>query len=180
MKIQTSRFGALDVQDADLIQITEGLLGFETLKRFFIVDPADETLVLWLQSADQADVAFPILEPKLFKHDYKVRLSANELRALKMDSITKKEALVYCVLTIPEDVTKLTANMKAPVVINADERVGRQVVLQENDYNVKASIYRELVAVMLSMAQSRTKMPQESIAPLQLKSATAKLEVSAL
>ncbi len=86
MKVNTSRFGVVEVADTDIMEFSDGLLGFEHLKRFFIVDPADETLILWLQSADSDEVAFPILEPKLFKGDYKVRLSANELRTLRIDS----------------------------------------------------------------------------------------------
>lgn len=182
MKVRSSRFGELEVQEADLIQFPEGVLGFETVNKFFIVDPADETLVLWLQAVDKPDVAFPILEPRLFKSDYKVRLSGSELRALKLDAQTKKEALVYCILTIPGDITKLTANLKAPVVINAQSQIGRQVVLQENDYNVKTAIYRELVAMVLSVGKERASAGAASTdaAALDLRSAPAKLEVSAL
>ena len=48
MKVNTSRFGIVEVADADIVQFQEGLLGFEGLKRFFIVDPADDTLIMWL------------------------------------------------------------------------------------------------------------------------------------
>ena len=50
MKITTTRFGELEVDKKDIIEFTEGLLGFENLKKFFIVDPGDQTLILWLQS----------------------------------------------------------------------------------------------------------------------------------
>jgi flagellar assembly factor FliW len=183
MKLNTSRFGALEVQAADIIHIPDGLLGFEALKNFFIVDPADETLILWLQSTENADVAFPILEPKVFKGDYKVRLSANELRALKMESLKGKDILVYCVLTIPDDITKMTANMKAPLVINAAEQLGRQVVLQENEYNVRASIYRELLTLIMSMNAhtAAKKSSDDSVAtPMTLRGASSKVEVVAL
>lgn len=152
MKVNTTRFGLVDVADSDIIHFADGLLGFESLKKFFIVDPADETLILWLQSAEKAEVAFPILEPKLFKADYKVRLSGNELRALQIDSTRGRDTLVYCILTIPQDVTTMTANLKAPVVINIAAQVARQVVLQENEYSVKCPVYKDLVAVMMSTA----------------------------
>lgn len=171
----------MDVMEADVVEFSDGVLGFEALKRFFIVDPADDTLILWLQSADSAEVAFPILEPKLFKADYKVRLSANELRALRIDASNQKDTLVYCILTIPHDVTAMTANLKAPIVINTASRQGRQVVLQENEYSVKFPMYRELLAVMMSAtpAASDTSVVVPATT-LSLRTASSKVEVSAL
>lgn len=184
MKINTSRFGTVDVSDSDLMEFSDGLLGFESLKKFFIVDPADETLILWLQSVDEPDVAFPMLEPKLFKGDYKVRLSANELRSLKIDSASGKDTLVYCILTIPGDVAAMTANLKAPVVINTTSRLARQVVLQENEYSVKFSMYRELVAVMMSAASANAESGRAtgmaSVSALSLREASSQVEVLAL
>lgn len=182
MKVNTSRFGVVEVADTDIMEFSDGLLGFESLKRFFIVDPADETLILWLQSADSADVAFPILEPKLFKGDYKVRLSANELRTLRIDAANKKDTLVYCILTIPAEVSAMTANLKAPIVINTASRQARQVVLQENEYSVKFSMYKELLAVMISAgAMAAKEAGEEPVASaLSLKEASSKVEVVAL
>ena len=181
MKVNTSRFGVVDVAENDIMVFSDGLLGFEGLKQFFIVDPADETLILWLQSAESVDVAFPILEPKLFKADYKVRLSANELRSLKIDGSNKKDTLVYCILTIPGDVSAMTSNLKAPIVINTASCLARQVVLQENEYSVKYPMYKELVAVMMSAAPAIASCEQvEAASALSLKDASSKVEVSAL
>ncbi|MCO5142362.1 MAG: flagellar assembly protein FliW [Oligoflexia bacterium] len=183
MKINTSRFGLLEVEDADIIHFRDGLLAFEDLQKFFIVDPSDETLILWLQSADRPEVAFPILEPKLFKDDYKVRLSGNELRLLEMDSTSNMNSLVYCILTIPSDVTEITANLKAPIVINGKMNLGKQVVLQENEYGVKYAMYKDLVAMMMKTSAMRS-ASQESAkglpVTLSLREARSQVEVSAL
>ncbi len=154
MEVQTSRFGALEVAEADIISLSEGLMGFEDLHRYFIVDSSDDTMILWFQSIDRSDIAFPILEPKIFRPDYGVRLSGNELRLLQIDSVAKPETLVYSILTIPEDPCGMTANLKAPIVINVKEGIGRQVVLQENEYSVKWSMYRELLAAIMSAPKS--------------------------
>ena len=183
MKVSTTRFGLVEVLEKDVINFTDGLLGFEQLKKFIIVDPSDETLILWLQSVDSADVAFPILEPKLFKGDYKVRLSANELRSLNIDSTKGKETLVYCILTIPQDIVAISANLKAPIVINAETQVARQVVLQENEYSVKFPMYKELMAVMVSTRAGSKKVAGSVEAPataLSLQSTSSKVEVIGL
>lgn len=181
MKVNTSRFGIVDVADADIVQFQDGLLGFESLKRFFIVDPADDTLIMWLQSVDAADVAFPVLEPKIFKADYKVRLSANELRTLQINSASNKDTLVYCILTIPSDVTTMTANLKAPIVVNTQGQIARQVVLQENEYSVKFSMYKELLSVMMSATSAmKATTEQPAATALSLREASSQVEVLAL
>lgn len=182
MIINTSRFGNVNVSEADIVNFPDGLLGFENLKRFFIVDPSDETLILWLQSLDSADVAFPMLEPKIFKGDFKVRLSANELRLLNISSTSNKDTLVYSILTIPQDVTQMTANLKAPIVINTNGQTARQVVLQENEYSVKFSMYKELLAVMMSAGLGKVEK-SSAAAPataMVLKGAASQVEVTAL
>src|SRR5438874_12753585 len=99
-----------------MIRIPNGIMGFPEFTEFCLVDPGDETLILWLQSLENPEIAFPVLEPKVFKTDYTARLSAAELRELKLENIN--QSAVFSILTIPEDVTQMTANVKAPIVIN--------------------------------------------------------------
>jgi hypothetical protein len=75
MQIQTTRFGVVAVEKSDLITLTEGLLGFNDLKTFVILEDPDDLIFAWLQSCEKPAVAFPILEPELFSADYKVRLT---------------------------------------------------------------------------------------------------------
>lgn len=153
MKVNTVRFGELDVGTDEIITLPEGVLGFSELRRYCLVDPGDDTLILWLQSLDDSAIAFPLLEPKIFKNDYIVKLSAQELKALKLDSIN--QSIVFTILTIPRDVTQMTANLKAPIVINLREQIGRQVVLQENEYTLKHLMFKELKAQLVTIAASK-------------------------
>ena len=164
MNIDTLRFGNLDVQAEDIIVFEEGLLGLGDLHRFFIVDPNDDTLILWLQSLDKPEIAFPVLEPKIFSPDYLVRLSAQELRQLKLENINK--AKVFTLLTIPSNLPEMTANTKAPIVINLGERIARQVVLQESVYTVKQPIFKELrvhLVTLANMKNNRQNQPEEEL-----------------
>jgi flagellar assembly factor FliW len=150
MRIQTGRFGQLTLSEQEIIQIPQGILGFPELKRFCLVDPADDTLILWLQSIENPQVAFPVLEPKVFRPEYAVRLSAAELRELKLENIN--QSAVLSILTIPSDATQMTANLKAPLVINLKQQIARQVVLQENEYSVKHLMFKELKAHLLTLS----------------------------
>ncbi len=154
MTFQTMRFGELTVGDDEIINFPEGLFGFESLKRFCLVDPGDDTLILWLQSLDKKEISFPVLEPKIFKTDYVVRLSGQELRALRLENVN--QGVVFNIITIPNDVALMTANMKAPIVINLKQQVGKQVVLQENEYSVRHPIFKELKAHLVTIAANQS------------------------
>ena len=154
MIIKTGRFGQLNVADEEIISMPAGILGFPEFKNFCLVDPGDDVLILWLQSLDNPELSFPILEPKIFKTDYTARLSGMELRELKLENVN--QSAVFNILTIGEDITQMTANMKAPLVINLREKIAKQVVLQENEYGIKHPMFKELRMHLMTIAAVKT------------------------
>jgi len=148
MKVSTTRFGELEVDKNDIITFEEGILGFEESKNFFVVDPGDQTLILWLQSADEGATAFPIIEPKIFMPDFSINLLPAELNSLKLENLSN--ASIYTILTIPQDVTTMSANLKAPVIINNKTKKARQIVLQDSKLEVKFEMYTELKKYIVS------------------------------
>lgn len=155
VKIKTTRFGELDVNSSDIVSFNDGLLGFERLKKYFLVDPGDSTLILWLQSVEDEKVAFPVIEPKLFKPDYIAKLMPSDLNGLELESL--QNAKVYAILTIPSQVTEMSANLKAPVIINSDKKVAKQIVLQDSKLSVKYEMYKELKAFISNFASDDSK-----------------------
>ncbi len=179
MIIKTGRFGQITVGDDEIILIPQGILGFPEYRKFCLVDPSDETLILWLQSLEQPDIVFPVLEPKLFKPEYSARLSAAELRELKLENIN--QSAVFVILTIPEDATKMTTNLKAPIVINLKEQIAKQVVLQENEYSIKHEMFKELRAHLITIySQKKVSQFQDNISrvgPISIKNIPPTLTV---
>ncbi len=155
MKIKTSRFGELEVNNKDVINFKSGILGFENHSKFFIVDPGDNTLILWLQSVDDEKIAFPILEPKIFNPEYSVKLVPSDLNSLELENL--QNAKVYSVLTIPSDITTMSANLKAPIVINNSNSMGKQVVLQDSKLSVKFEMYKELKKYLVNFVSDDSK-----------------------
>lgn len=155
MLVKTSRFGELTVNDNDVIAFPEGLLGFENLKSFFVVDPGDSTLILWLQSTDDGEIAFPIIEPKIFKPNYIAKLMPSDMRSIELDNIA--DARIYSILTIPTDITTMSANLKAPIVINNTKRIAKQIVLQDNKLSVKFEMYKELKRYIVAYTSDDSK-----------------------
>jgi len=163
VEINTVRFGKIIISQGEKINFPEGLLGFSQYTDFCLVDPQDDTLILWLQSIQEPSLAFPVLEPKIFYPSYIVRLSALELRQLQLSNIN--ESVVFSVITIPSDVTQMTANLKAPLAVNLKNQIGRQVVLQENEYSIRFEMFKELRAHLMTIqAQNKPTGTKEQTA----------------
>lgn len=142
MRIQTSRFGLIELSAMDIIKFPEGLLGFNDLRHFVLLDDPSDEIFAWLQSCEEPGVAFPVLEPELFTDSYKIDLAKNDLMGLELKEPEKIRS--FAIITIPNDPTLMTANLKAPVVINVERRIGRQCVLQDNQLAIKEPIFARL------------------------------------
>lgn len=178
MVIRTRRFGELEIEALDMIHVPHGLLGFPHLTKFCLVDPGDDVLILWLQSMEDPDIAFPVLEPKIFRANYTVRLSGAELRELNLENVN--QSAVFSVLTIPDDVSAMSANLKAPVVINLKQQVAKQVVLQENEYVVSHPMFKELRTHLMTIAAQRGDVQERKSAPVSVQDIPPSLTVRSL
>ena len=101
-----------------------GLLGFEDCRHWVLLADADNSAVAWLQSMQHSDIALPVVSPRRFVEDYQVRLEPKDVESLQLSSV--EQAYVLGVVSRDEDT--LTLNMRAPLVINLDRRIGCQVV----------------------------------------------------
>lgn len=142
MRIQTSRFGLIEIQESDVVQFPEGILGFGQLRRFVLIDDPTDEIFAWLQSCEEPGIAFPILEPELFTTAYNPILAKSDLAALQLNE--PKGYRMFSIVTIPQDPTQMTANLKAPIIINVKARIARQCVLQDNQLAIREPIFAKL------------------------------------
>lgn len=160
MNINTTRFGQIQVNTEDVIAFPEGILGFGELKKFILVDDPTDEIFAWLQSCDEPGIAFPVLEPELFTESYKINLAKTDIESLKMANVEK--ARLYCIVTIPDDPTQMTANMKAPVIINVQQKLARQCVLQDNNLAIREPIFAKLQQRVVANPGQPIKRPAAS------------------
>lgn len=160
MMVETTRFGSLSVEEHDIITFPEGMLGFSKVNQYVLVERSDDSLFLWLQAIKKPSVAFPLLEPLILDKNYRVELLDEDRKLLELGSV--KHAKVFSIVTIPTDPTKMTANMKAPVVINLKNRFAKQIILHNQEYAIRKPIFAEL---QHHCAASERKMFPENEAP---------------
>ncbi len=124
MRINTTRFGRIDVDPADVLTFPSGLPGLEDCREWALLADATNDALGWLQSTTRGDVAMAVVSPRRFVPDYQVRIPRSELTPLAIADIRQAQV----VLVVSRNSTSLTLNLKAPIVINLEARTGRQVV----------------------------------------------------
>ncbi|WIV12048.1 flagellar assembly protein FliW [Proteiniborus sp. MB09-C3] len=136
MKLLTRDFNEIEIDEKNIINFKDGIPGFDDLERFIIIANPDMDIPFkWLQSVEQPELAFIITNPFLFKEDYEFNIPEHILEKLNIKD--EKDVLVYSVVVIPEDITKMTANLAGPIIINTREKLGKQIVLDDNRYTTK-------------------------------------------
>ncbi|MCK4995120.1 MAG: flagellar assembly protein FliW [Candidatus Omnitrophica bacterium] len=121
----------------------EGIIGFETHKEYRIVSEKSKEPFFWLQSQKDSEINFIIIDPLEFKPDYKPVLSALDISALQINDI--EECQCYVIVCVPQGVDQISANLLAPVMINKQKNICRQVVLQEQDYSIQHLVLDEML-----------------------------------
>ncbi|HEY9071297.1 MAG TPA: flagellar assembly protein FliW [Candidatus Ozemobacteraceae bacterium] len=142
MKITTTRFGEIDIVPEEIVVFSEGLLGFDEVHRFIILNPQDGSPFRWLQCVDDGDLAFVIIEPLSFMFAYDLEIADADAAFLGLEKA--EDAVLYAIVTIPENPSDMTANLQGPLVINAKSRKGRQVISTNTQHSVKARILDEM------------------------------------
>jgi flagellar assembly factor FliW len=136
MKIMTTRFGELEIDASRIIEMRGcGILGFEHLRRFLMMMHSEKTPLVWFQSLDDGAVAFVLANPFLIKPDYQPEISAHDVGMLEI--VNPEDALLMSIMTFRSIPMTVSANFRAPLVINAVKRLAMQVVLDDQDYPIR-------------------------------------------
>jgi len=141
MKVDTKAFDIIDADEKQKVNIPHGLFGFEEYKEYILID-GDHEPFFWLQSLEEKEIAFILINPFLFRKDYEARLTNEELSEIGLTSPDK--ALIFVIVTIPKDGSSMTANLQGPVIINKENMTGMQVILSDPKWKTKHDIMSEL------------------------------------
>ncbi len=143
MKLETRTFGTIEYSEEDIISFDTGLYGFEEEKKFLYVQSEDDQFQFnWLQSIETPELTFIVTVPYLFVENYDFEIEDQVAEKLEIEDV--KQLTVMSIVNIGDEVEKATINIKAPLLINVDTKVGKQIILKE-DYPYKYYIFdREL------------------------------------
>lgn len=141
MEVKTKANGIVNVDEKQLVTFPEGLLGFEKYTKFALIDSEYEPFI-WLQSTEESNLAFLMIDPFLICSDYEADIDDSALRNIGVDSA--EDIIIMTLVTIPKDASAITANFLGPVVINKKNRKCLQVILNDSRWTTKFDIVKAL------------------------------------
>lgn len=140
MVIQTRIFGEVTIGDDKMIHFPKGIVGFPDLKDFALIHDAEagnQGGIRWLQSVQEPNFAMPVIDPLSVKPDYNPQVDDELLTTIG----GLEDVLVLVTITVPSDLTQMSVNLKAPIIVNVAEKKACQIILEQEEYPVKFMVY---------------------------------------
>ena len=144
MKAATRLFGEIEIDESKIITFEDGIIGFPDMKKFTLIfdeEKEGRPSISWLQSMDEPEIAFPVMDPLFVCETYNPSVEEDLLKNL--GTIKEDNLYVLVTVTVPQNIKELAVNLKAPIVINTDTRKASQIIV-EDDLPVRYRIYEIL------------------------------------
>jgi flagellar assembly factor FliW len=142
VKINTKNFGEIEIEESKLIIFEKGIIGYPDLNRFALIhdeEQGDNAGIRWLQSMEEPTFALPVMDPLIVKEGYNPKVDDELLKPLQINNTD--DMLVLVTVTVPKDIKELSVNLCGPIVINAEKRLGAQMIVENEEYPVRFPIY---------------------------------------
>ena len=141
MRVETKLFGVIEIADDKVITLTRGLIGFPQMQHFTLIydeQKQNRGTIMWFQSLDEPEFAMPVVDPSSICEDYNPTVNDELLSAI--GELNDENLFVLVTIKVPSDITKMTINLKGPIIINSDTRLGEQIIV-EDDVDMRFLIY---------------------------------------
>ncbi|MFQ5716598.1 MAG: flagellar assembly protein FliW [Nitrospinales bacterium] len=141
MKFTSTRLGSFELSEDEIIHFPEGLYGFEKEKRFGILpfDQQIECPMEWMQSLQTPDLAFVVTDPNIFVPEYQAPLGDGEKEQIQLR--LDDPYMIRVIVNIPSAYIEMTANLVAPIVINAARKLAQQLILTTPVYDTRHYLF---------------------------------------
>ncbi len=140
IKLETSRFGTIDLSEECVFHMPSGMIGFPAYTRYALLDHQKGSPFLWFQSLENGSLAFVLIDPLLFKSDYQVEISREDMGELGLTNGCKAMHSLVVVNLSRGNGVSLTANLLGPVVLNVEKRLAKQIALTHSAYSIRHPI----------------------------------------
>ncbi len=141
MKLYSKYHGVQDYSEGDVITFEKGIPGFKDLKKFILFPLEGNNVFSMLHSLENAEIGLVVVSPFYVMKDYEFKLEDKETKELKIKN--EEDVAILCTVCVNNNVKKITANLKAPIVINIKEHLGEQLILDNDKYLIKQPLLKE-------------------------------------
>ncbi|MCL1843308.1 MAG: flagellar assembly protein FliW [Defluviitaleaceae bacterium] len=155
IQFETKNFGEISYEPEKLISFPGGIPGFPESERYLLMsENEDEDTFFWLQSVDEGDVAFTLMDVYQILPDYDPQVDEEEMADLGTN-LDDTPLLIYNIVVIPDYVRHMRVNLRAPIVMNLNTGLGKQLICTNDDYPIRFMIFEELERAGKKLAVER-------------------------
>jgi flagellar assembly factor FliW len=141
MKLNTKYHGIIEYSEKEIINFKKGLPGFENLKKFILFTVEENEIFSILHSIEDSQVGIVVMSPFIVCKDYQFKLEKQQIKELNIKS--EKDVLALVTVTLSSNIKNITANLRAPIVVNIKDKIGEQIIIEKEDYKIKYPIFQE-------------------------------------
>ena len=134
MLLKTRLFGEVSVKDEEVIHFTKPILGFDDCRQYLLIENEAIFPTFWLQSVNDPNLAFPFVSPFSVDENYSINLQALDLDDINLKSLD--DALVLTLMVVPQTLSSIRTNLRAPIIYNPEKKVAKQLILYDEKYPI--------------------------------------------
>jgi flagellar assembly factor FliW len=131
----TVRPGLPPFTEQQVITFPQGLPGFEGVRRYIILSVPQHEPFHWMEAVEGPRLRFALVNPLTFQPLYEPKIKKADLDTLRI--LDPKELLLYVIVTLKQPLSESTANLMGPLFINIRERIGRQIIIENDAYGLR-------------------------------------------
>lgn len=139
MEIISPIHGKITYKENEIITFEKGIPGFPNLKKYIIREALEDSHFSIIQSIEDKDIGFILISPFTVKENYEIKLNEEIIKNLNIKK--EEDVILYSLVTLSEKVENITANLKAPLVININDKKGEQYILDKEEYKIKTKVF---------------------------------------
>lgn len=141
MELKTAQFGVINVGEDELIHFPMGIPGFENNKKFVLIGNDPAALFFWLQSAEDPNLCFVVTDPFSIYPNYYVDVEDDDVNFLGITDTGN--VMTLAVVVIPENIKETRVNLKAPILINVEKKLGKQIIQKDESLPLRYYLYQK-------------------------------------
>ena len=141
MELITKYHGTIEYKEEEIIYFKKGVPGFQNLKKFVLFPVEENDFFSVLHSVEDNNIGFIVVSPFNVKKDYEIELNDAVLKELNIKE--EKDVSIFNTVTLNSEISKITSNLKAPIVINIKDRLGEQIILNDDKNEIKYPLFKE-------------------------------------
>ena len=134
MLLKTRCFGEVEIKKEEIIKFTQPIVGFDEYKQYILMKNESIFPTFWLQSVDNPALAFPVVSPFVIDENYSIKLNVYDFEDINLKEFN--DVIILTFLVVPQDLSLIRTNLRAPIIYNPMKKLAKQIVLQEEKYPI--------------------------------------------